>query len=286
MRKSLSKIVLATFGLALAFTFSCSSEDDNNSVDPPNINSGISSSSDKSSSSGRSSSSFGSSSSSLSSSSSSSSSRSSSSSFSSSSSNNSSSSVVVGSNVVYGDSVIYEGETYQTVVIGTQTWFQRNLNYNVEGSKCYDNETANCAVYGRLYNWETANNVCPSGWHLPSAEDWGELMRYVDGSTGTSSPSSSPCPYSSPTAGRYLKATSGWNGLNGEDTFGFSALPGGLYSSYISKFKEVSVMGYWWSASESNSYNGYHSDMVSKGDHMYCETYAKGSLLSVRCLKD
>jgi len=178
----------------------------------------------------------------------------------------SSSSIQTG--IVYGPSVEYEGETYKTVVIGEQTWFQRNLNYNASGSVCYNNETANCAIYGRLYDWATANNVCPSGWHLPTDADWDKLMRYVDGSTGTSN---------LPTAGRYLKARSGWNSYegqsgNGEDTFGFSALPGGS--------------GYWWSASEYDSSYAYSRDMSYSYEGVGYNDYGKDFLFSVRCLQD
>ncbi|MDR0517648.1 MAG: hypothetical protein LBH25_11450 [Fibromonadaceae bacterium] len=117
-------------------------------------------------------------------------------------------------------------KTYKTVKIGEQTWMAENLKYNAKGSKCYDNKEENCQKYGRLYNWETAKKACPSGWHLPSNEEWDKLYRYADGDKGTGSP------YMSETAGKLLKSSSGWyNGGNGTDAYNFSALPGGFGNS-------------------------------------------------------
>ena len=56
----------------------------------------------------------------------------------------------------------------EEVQIGSQIWAKKNLNCDVEGSKCYENKPENCEKYGRLYNWETFKTVCPAGWHLPS----------------------------------------------------------------------------------------------------------------------
>jgi len=213
------------------------------------------------------------------------------------------------SNVVFGPSVSYGGETYQTVVIGSQTWFQRNLNYaTAEGSKCYNNQESNCAIYGRLYDWATAmalpaacndhscwysqisprhQGICPSGWHIPSNEDWDKLMSYVDGITINLFDNS-------PTAGRKMKATSGWydcgpvgsgNGYVCEDAFGFSALPGG---GGRDGFYNVGEAGYWLSASE----NGGVGDRACFRKMEYDEEYVyyfhddKSTLFSVRCLKD
>jgi uncharacterized protein (TIGR02145 family) len=205
------------------------------------------------------------------------------------------------------NSVTCGGETYPTVVIGTQTWLAKNLNYAVKDSKCYgeggeviidydedDNPITktlspaevqdNCVKYGRLYSWPTAMTVCPSGWHIPSNADWDKLYRYADGTSGTSSP------YDSPTAGKHLKAQSGWNpysGIEKLDTWGFSALPGGRgYSD--GSFDDVGDIGYWWSASELEVYSdiAYNRHMYYYHDHAYWKDLYKSDLQSVRCIKD
>ncbi|WP_421808152.1 FISUMP domain-containing protein [Flagellimonas sp.] len=72
---------------------------------------------------------------------------------------------------------------YKTVKIGDQVWFAENLNYTLENnqSTCYDESASNCLLYGRLYRADDAQNVCPSGWHLPSEEEWQELFDYLGG---------------------------------------------------------------------------------------------------------
>jgi uncharacterized protein (TIGR02145 family) len=195
--------------------------------------------------------------------------------------------------VVYGESVDYGGETYQTVVIGTQTWFARNLNYNAEGSRCYNDLDSNCEIYGRLYDWETALAVCPSGWHLPSEEEWVELIRFVEDDVGAEHDASSP--HHSSIAGRYLTATSFYD--KGMDEFGFSALPGGWKQIHegIDGFYGNGSTTIWWSARENDT---GHADcwLMNPGGVFEClnalnEDYReagadKSDLLSVRCLKD
>jgi uncharacterized protein (TIGR02145 family) len=186
-------------------------------------------------------------------------------------------------------SLQYGGQTYKTVKIGEQTWMAENLNYEAEGSKCYDNNPANCAKYGRLYNWETAMKVCPKGWHLPSNEDWDKLLRFIDGNIGAESP------YQSPTAGKHLKATSGWdndiedNSSNGTDAYGFSALPGGKYGHnvfYGVIFYDIGFKGYWWSANEEDRTLTY---LLYLNNSLWAFLFLAGNmfdLLSVRCLQD
>jgi len=174
-----------------------------------------------------------------------------------------------------------------------KTWMAENLNYNVAGSKCYGEGSSNVVVgfdwdnfkpiygtlsnaeikangakYGRLYDWETAQTVCPSGWHLPSSDEMTTLVESVGGED---------------IAITKLKATSGWSitvegkttYYNGTDDYGFAALPSGSGST-----------GYWWSSSEDGSSYAYYRTM-GYGDEDVSRSYkSKKELLSVRCVKD
>jgi len=146
-------------------------------------------------------------------------------------------------------------KTYKTVKIGEQVWMAENLNFNADGSKCYDNKPANCTKYGKLYNWAMAmalpdncndrcdstkyRSICPSGWHLPDTSEWNVLVNMAGGVD---------------TAGKVLKTKSGWNkNGNGGDKFGFSALPGGYVnfdasSGKVGSSSNVGNTGSWWTS--------------------------------------
>jgi hypothetical protein len=68
-----------------------------------------------------------------------------------------------------------DGQTYATIKINSQTWFAENLNYVTSNSWSYNNDTANGNIYGRLYIWEAALTACPSGWSLPSDDQWKQM---------------------------------------------------------------------------------------------------------------
>jgi len=168
-----------------------------------------------------------------------------------------------------------DNKTYKIVTIGTQTWLAENLNYECDGSKCYDNDPANAQKYGRLYNWETAKEACPPGWHLPSKYEWGILTDAIGGYQ---------------TEGQKLKAKSGWNeegggSGNGTDICGFSALPGG-YGSSNGIFDDAGIRGYFWTASESYENFIYYRGMDRVSENATWFDDDKSYLYSVRCVKD
>jgi uncharacterized protein (TIGR02145 family) len=175
-------------------------------------------------------------------------------------------------------SVNIDGEEYPTVKINNAVWMAKNLNLNKKGGKCYDNKQENCDKYGKLYNKETAMEICPKGWHLPSKEEWDALIYYAGGEK---------------IAGSELKATNGWddddddNG-NGTDDYGFAALPGGSsHSEYIGgggslRDKYIGSEGCWWSSGHHYGEGVYYT--MSNGNRINSFYSAKGC--SVRCVQD
>lgn len=167
-----------------------------------------------------------------------------------------------------------DGKIYKTVKIGEQIWMAENLNYEAEGSKCYNDSTSYCEKYGRLYDWETAMKACPSGYYLPTEAEWNELLRYAGGDAN---------------AGKSLKATSGWDDHegsvgNGEDKFGFMALPGASFVGWSNEFSSgLGIIGIWWGAKEA-----WHIRMGSDDDWARVDGgYYSNSddLHSIRCIK-
>jgi len=194
-----------------------------------------------------------------------------------------------------------DGKTYKTVKIGEQIWMAKNLDYAVEGSKCYSNNETHCNTYGRLYDWNMALKVCPVGWHLPSEDEWEELLNFLNGKKKLGRKN----------VADKLKSKSGWNsegirdfecwGNNcdrnedgsGTDNYGFTALAGGT-GSFDKSFSGAGREGYWWSAqygsgkhvstsAGGNAYSYYmqwsHNSVIQSSESIF-------SLFSVRCVKD
>ncbi|MDR2581100.1 MAG: fibrobacter succinogenes major paralogous domain-containing protein [Fibromonadaceae bacterium] len=161
-----------------------------------------------------------------------------------------------------------DGKTYKTIKIGKQTWMAENLNFDAGGSACYNNNSSNCTAYGRLYNWNTALTVCPSGWRLPTDAEWTALTNHAGSNAGTK-----------------LKANSSlWFTNTGTDDFGFSALPGGI--GWEGSFSYVGNFGFWWSATESDASNAWFRSMNYNFSNVPRFNDRREHLFSVRCVKD
>ena len=173
-----------------------------------------------------------------------------------------------------------DGQEYEYVEIGSQIWMAENLNYETGNSCCYDDNSSNCDTYGRLYDWSTALDACPSGWHLPSDDEWCTLTTYIDptvdcdeiGNSGTN-------------AGYKMKSTSGWysNG-NGSDAYGFAALPGGRRSSDGGFFFIETNTGFWSSTEDGAS--AWYRRLYYFRDEVHRNFSNQGYGFSVRCVKD
>ena len=168
-----------------------------------------------------------------------------------------------------------DGHDYITVELGTQTWFAENLNYDTIASWCFADDSANAEIYGRLYTFETAKEICPDGWHLPDYDDWGLLI--YDNLGGY------------PIAGGKLKEadTLHWKSPNlyATNESGFTALPGGYYN-YSQSFIGLGETATFWSTRENDSITAYKYDLYYNADEVHmCYDY-KWSGRSVRCVKD
>ena len=77
-----------------------------------------------------------------------------------------------------------DGRTYATTTIGTQHWMAENLAYVApSGSLCYAQQEDHCRLFGQLYDFATAQTVCPTGWHLPTPAEYQTMAEYVDAQT-------------------------------------------------------------------------------------------------------
>ncbi len=169
------------------------------------------------------------------------------------------------------------GKIYKTVKIGTQTWMAENfaLKANI-GCWAYDNDERNVEAYGYLYDWKTANNLCPTGCHLPTETELSTFIEYLGG-----------IKY----AGGKLKeeGTNHWlspnNGATNES--GFTALPSGFRSN--DEYKWIGEHGFWWSSSEQDHGSASclslnHGSFGVAGRHLHF--YKSSNGLSVRYIKD
>ena len=209
-----------------------------------------------------------------------------------------------------GQEYDYHGHAYATVEIGGRCWFAENLrsksyenghaipaglsdsewssttsgattvhgegssscsSWTPDGDACDDKWSLK--EYGRLYNWyavDDARGLCPSGWHVPTVEEWTVMTDFLGGQS---------------VAGGKMKATYGWlDGGNGTNSSGFSGLPGG-YREYGGPFRVNGFNGNWWSSSPSGS-SAWGRGLYYNYEDARRFDFDPRSGFSVRCIQD
>ncbi len=204
--------------------------------------------------------------------------------------------------------VTFDGYSYEVVEIGDQCWFAENLrsdNYRngdaipgnlsntqwsgtTQGAHAiYNNDAGNLANYGRLYNWyavDDARGLCPTGWHVPTDEEWMTL----EISLGMTSSAANFTGWRGTDQGAQMKSSlsdsPSWNGSNAS---GFSALPGGIRYNSNGYFYDEGDNGNWWSSSPFGSNSAWSRFLASGHDDVNRGNFdSQRNGLSVRCVRD
>ena len=198
--------------------------------------------------------------------------------------------------IPYAPAKDIDGNTYNTVVIGSQIWMTENLRttklrdgtkisnltdanaYNAlttAGVSWYNNDSvANSAKYGGLYNYYSVNTkqLCPVGWHVPTYDDWDTLVNYLGPGLGGKLKSVDPSVWVSPNVGATNSSM-------------FNAVGAGLRTG-TGVYYLLNSYTDWWTSSRSSS-GAYYTELAASNAGF---TKTSTSLLnygySVRCLKN
>lgn len=215
----------------------------------------------------------------------------------------------------------YDGNVYNTVQIGSQCWTKENLKttHYMNGTAiplgstasttvAYrynpNNDAANVATYGYLYNWPAVMNgeassntipsgvqgICPDGWHVPSDREWqemefavgmsasdtvrqqfrGNIVARLCGNTGWSSSS--------------VANAAGNTSAENRNSTGFSACPAGYYNAGSSTgFGQEAE---YWTATMYNSDSSFRRDCIYTNVGINRTAFNKNRGFSVRCVHD
>jgi uncharacterized protein (TIGR02145 family) len=189
-----------------------------------------------------------------------------------------------------------DGNVYYTITIGTQVWMTSSLrvtryqdgsniftsslpsewgNFSVGAYCSYLDNSLFDPAYGKLYNWYAASdprNIAPPGWHVPSDAEWSTLIAYLGGNAD---------------AGTNLKeaGTEHWVSPGGNNSSGFTALPGGGRSNN-GEFSGIQYSGTFWSSSSSTATQGWLRSLVYASGNVIRTVGDVRTGYSIRCVKD
>jgi uncharacterized protein (TIGR02145 family) len=184
--------------------------------------------------------------------------------------------------------VDYGGKTYSTITIGDQCWMRENLNIGtiidslqnqtnngIIEKYCYKNDSVKCDIYGGLYQWdeamqysttEGARGICPTGWHIPTRNEFTALKTFVGGN------------------GNDLKEVGQGSGSGaGTNTSGFSAL---LAGSYHNSFNGLSSGTIYWRSTLYDATYAYPFQLIGSNSSIFGSPDVRIGGNSIRCIND
>lgn len=214
-----------------------------------------------------------------------------------------------------------DGEEYPWVELGGKVWLAHNLRFGTmisgEGSRgqgnsaadsvekfCYDDQWEQCDLQGALYQWHSAmglpatcsaaaagsepcrigsphRGICPAGWHVPTNEEWFEMVDWVDLKNDG---------LLNDNAGDDLKMATFWEesseGIGpGVNTYGWNGMPTGLW--WTGQFLSYGYSALWWTADEFSPEKSVYRFTDNYGPEMG-QYYAgkREYAFALRCVKD
>jgi len=184
--------------------------------------------------------------------------------------------VVISYNLQAQDDVLTDtrdNNTYAILRVGNKIWMAENLKFKSTGAKMYDNNTGNLKWYGMLYSWDEANKVCPTGWHLPSDDEWKELEKALG------------IPESELNKDEF-RGSGATELIKGGKT-GFNVQMAGYFYDEAGKYFQMNQVAHFWTSSLFNQTYPWKrifkagSDQISRS-----RMFDKADLCSVRCVQD
>lgn len=185
----------------------------------------------------------------------------------------------------------YDGNVYETVTIGTQTWMKENLKslHYADGSAieevyAYDDNTSNVDAYGRLYSWNAVmkatkaapgnQGICPDGWHVPSKAECETLIEYLGGIV---------------VAGGKMKETgyTYWDDPNdGATNESDYSGRGAGYRGQSGNYSALKQLGAIWTTDEDGDYKANRMALFHDISNAFTGNFFKTIGYSARCIKD
>lgn len=149
-----------------------------------------------------------------------------------------------------------DGAKYEIIQIGQFEWMTRSMEFQTTDCWCYVDTFERCDPYGKLYTWDDAFQAVPPGWHLPTVEEFQDLL-----------------------------ANSDVEDLLKSDTYGFKCELGGFRDPRFG-FRGIDTYGCFWTSKDSNSTLAAFTEINGLNSTARIRHISKDYAFNVRCVRD